>query len=637
MDSQTEVERQASLREAAAQIMAESVPSVEEDHRLWATFAEAATVEAFCQSWLALQCGMIGGVKAGLVLLGPPDRGPYRPVATWPFGRRNLKHLTKTAERTLAERRGLVVKSESDTANTESPGDCYEVSYPIEVRGVLHGATVLEIPSRSDDKIKGAMRRLHWGAAWLELLFSRESVALEISARERIQSAMELISSTLGHERCYGAAMAFATALATKLECERVSIGFVDRGRMRVFAMSHSAEFKQQTNLVRSISEAMDEAVDQRETIVYPKGSPGSIVVSRAHGELAKQHGSGALCSIPLEALGVPIGALVLERPLDRPFDTKAIELCQSVAALAGPILDQHRRDDRWLIAKAADSARSYLISLFGPQHVALKLVSIGVVGLVLFCLLVKGDYRVSAKTVLEPIVQRAATAPFNGYIREAPVRAGDLVQAGQVLCTLDDRELRLERLKSLSKFEEYQKEYHKAMAEGRAAKVEILTAQTHQVEAEIALLNDQLNHTKLLAPFDGIVVTGDLSQQLGAPVEKGKVLFEIAPLDSYRLVIEVDERDIADVVVGQRGSLMLSAFPSEIIDVTVEKITPVSTAKEGRNFFRIEAQFDQPHDRLRPGMEGAGKIEIDRRSLLWIWTHQIVDWMRLAVWSWMP
>jgi multidrug efflux pump subunit AcrA (membrane-fusion protein) len=140
-----------------------------------------------------------------------------------------------------------------------------------------------------------------------------------------------------------------------------------------------------------------------------------------------------------------------------------------------------------------------------------------------------------------------------------------------------------------------------------------------------------------VLAPFDGIVVAGDLSQQLGAPIEKGKVLFEVAPLDSYRLVIEVDERDIADVAVGQRGSLLLSAFPSEEIKVTVEKVTPVSTAKEGRNFFRVEAQFDQPHDRLRPGMEGAGKIEIDRRSLVWIWTHQIVDWMRLAAWSWLP
>ena len=45
----------------------------------WTTFAEAATVEAFCQSWLVLQCGMIGGVRAGLVLLGPPGRGPFRP------------------------------------------------------------------------------------------------------------------------------------------------------------------------------------------------------------------------------------------------------------------------------------------------------------------------------------------------------------------------------------------------------------------------------------------------------------------------------------------------------------------------------------------------------------------------------
>jgi multidrug resistance efflux pump len=414
------------------------------------------------------------------------------------------------------------------------------------------------------------MRSLHWGAAWLELLFSRESVTAEIAARERIQSALELVSSTLGHERFYAGAMAFATALATKLQCERVSIGFVRRGRTRVFAMSHSAEFKEQTNLVRSISEAMDEAVDQRETIVYPNGSAGSVVVSRAHAELARQHGAGALCSIPLEALGVPIGALMLERPIDRPFDSKAIELCQSVAALAGPILDTHRRDDRWLIIKAVDSVRSYFVSLFGPRQVALKLVSAAVMGLLLFCVLVKGDYRVSAKTVLEPIVQRAIAAPFNGYIREAPVRAGDLVQAGQVLCTLDDRELRLERLKSLSKFEEYQKEYHKAMGEREAAKVEIVTAQVHQAQAEIALLDDQLAHTKVLAPFDGIIVAGDLSQQLGAPIEKGKVLFEVAPLDSYRLVIEVDERDIADVAVGQRGSLLLSAFPSEEIKVTV-------------------------------------------------------------------
>jgi multidrug resistance efflux pump len=157
------------------------------------------------------------------------------------------------------------------------------------------------------------------------------------------------------------------------------------------------------------------------------------------------------------------------------------------------------------------------------------------------------------------------------------------------------------------------------------------------QVQSEIALLDDQLAHTRVLSPFDGIVVSGDLSQSLGSPVEKGKVLFEIAPLDSYRIVLEVDERDVADVQVGQRGHMLLSAFPSEPVDITVEKVTPVATAKEGRNFFRVEATLDRPHDRLRPAMEGAGKIDVDRRLLVWIWTHQVVDWVRLTFWSWLP
>ena len=609
----------------------------EQDSGLWARFAHAASIESFCTSWLELQCRVIGPVEAGMILLGPADRGPFRPVTTWPVKGHFLTHLSKTAEKTLKERQVVVMRGGDGLVSTESGIGRYAIGHPIEACGVIHGAAVIEVVSNSEANLQAMMRQLHWGAAWLELLFSREAVKTEKETRERIQAALDLVATSVGHDRFYESAMALVTALATKLQCDRVSIGFVKGGRTRVFAVSHSAEFKQQTNLIRSISEAMDEAVDQRETIVFPNGSPKSGVISRTHTELARQHGAVALCSIPLEALGAPIGALMLERPMDRPFDEKAIELCQSVAALAGPILETHRRDDRWLFTKAVDSVKFYLVSLVGPRHVALKLTSAAVVGLVLFCFLATGDYRVSAKTVLEPIVQRAAAAPFNGYIREAPVRAGDLVQAGQMLCTLDDRELRLERLKSLSKLEEHQKEYHKAMAEREAAKVEIVTAQMHQAQAEIALLDDQLAHTKVLAPFDGIVVTGDLSQQLGAPVEKGKVLFEIAPLDSYRLVIEVDERDIADVTVGQPGSLLLSAFPSEEIAVTVEKVTPVSTAKEGRNFFRVEARFDQPHDRLRPGMEGAGKIDIDRRSLVWIWTHQIVDWMRLAAWSWLP
>ena len=68
-----------------------------------------------------------------------------------------------------------------------------------------------------------------------------------------------------------------------------------------------------------------------------------------------------------------------------------------------------------------------------------------------------------------------------------------------------------------------------------------------------------------------------------------------------------------------------------------MEKITPVSTAEEGRNFFQVEAKMNETSDLLRPGMEGVAKITIERRKLIWIWTHNLVDWLRLTFWSLWP
>ena len=42
------------------------------------------------------------------------------------------------------------------------------------------------------------------------------------------------------------------------------------------------------------------------------------------------------------------------------------------------------------------------------------------------------------------------------------------------------------------------------------------------------------------------VVVSGDLTQSLGAPLERGQVMLELAPLDAYRVTLQVDERDIA-------------------------------------------------------------------------------------------
>jgi multidrug resistance efflux pump len=204
------------------------------------------------------------------------------------------------------------------------------------------------------------------------------------------------------------------------------------------------------------------------------------------------------------------------------------------------------------------------------------------------------------------------------------------------VLAALDDRELKLEWL-APQRARGAAQAIPLAMAEHNQAQVLIVSAQLEQTRAQIDRVEDQLQRTLVTAPFDGMIASGDLSQSLGAPVERGTVLYEVAPLSSFRVIVKVDERDIGDVKEGQRGNILLSAFPHDPIPFQVEKITPVSTAKEGRNYFRVEAKLDSDEARLRPGMEGVGKIEVDTRRYAWIWTHQALDSLRLMIWTWVP
>jgi hypothetical protein len=132
-------------------------------------------------------------------------------------------------------------------------------------------------------------------------------------------------------------------------------------------------------------------------------------------------------------------------------------------------------------------------------------------------------------------------------------------------------------------------------------------------------------------------MIAGDLSQQLGAPVEKGSVLFEVAPLDAYRVILKIDERDIEWLEPGQQGRIVFVSLPDLSYDFVVAKLTPVAVAEEGRNYFRVEANLMNPDGQLRPAIEGVAKVVIERRSMIWILTHDAIDWLRVALWRYLP
>ncbi|HEX4194346.1 MAG TPA: HlyD family efflux transporter periplasmic adaptor subunit, partial [Stellaceae bacterium] len=424
---------------------------------------------------------------------------------------------------------------------------------------------------------------------------------------------------------------------ATRLACRRVSVGFLRRGQSEVESISHSAQFGKRMNLVRLVAEAMDEAIDQHAVVLFPPIDEDDAVLTRAHAALAVADSAGHVLTVPLFVKDRFIGAVTFERDTDEPFDQVTVDLAEAVVSILGPALADKRANDRWLIGKCADAIVAEARAFLGPAHFGRKLAVVAALLVLAFCLFAKGTYRVTADAKVEGAEQRSIVAPFDGYISEAPARAGDSVQQGHLLVALDDRDLLLERLRWVTERQQHLVEYDKALSAGQRADALRAKSELDEADAQTKLTDEELARARMSAPFDGLILSGDLSQSIGASVRRGDVLFEIAPLKGYRVELLVDESQIADVTPGESGELVVAALPDTSFPFKVERITPVATARDGRNYFAVEGTLTEISPRLRPGMDGVGKIDAGWRRLVWIWFRSLIHWMRVSSWDWLP
>ncbi len=580
--------------------------------------------------WLTMLCGMIKGATHAVVFSTASGSTSYLPTVFWPDKSRYTKYATPAVKAALSKKQCILLQQQDSAEKTGEPFDI--IACPLFLDEKLHGIVAVQMPSQASAHRQATMLQIQEAAVWFEAIVNQRSA----TEKNALVAIVELVASCLEHERFQEAATDVMTDIATRLSCDRVSIGFLHGTGVIVEAVSHSAEFDRNSSLIRDIGEAMDEAMDQDMTIRYPL-NPDEVFLIRCHTALASEHKVGTMLTIPFAANDKISGAVLIERPSDQPFDQSEVEHYEQVVSMIGPVLDVRRRDEQSLLHRVQTSFKRPLVKVFGSGHIALKL------GLICFILglsiltFVSGNYRVTGTARLTALTQRVVVAPQNGYIAEANVRPGDVIQSDDILGALDDKDLKLEQRKWSSQLEQLKTEHRDALARHDRSKVAIVKARIDQAKAQLNLVDEQLTRTRFAAPFDGMIVSGDLSQALGSPVEKGQVLFTVAPLDAYRVILKIDERDIANVQNGQQGNLVLSGMPRKPLLFTVEKITPVSTAEEGRNYFQVEAKIEDNSDLLRPGMEGVAKIEIDRRKLLWILTHKLVDWRRLSVWKFRP
>jgi biotin carboxyl carrier protein len=452
-------------------------------------------------------------------------------------------------------------------------------------------------------------------------------------ALDKLAKAFQILSAVNRENKFNGAIMAFCNEVAAQWGCERASVGFIESKYTKLKAMSHTEHFAGKMQLVQDIESAMEECADQDTEILYP-GSEDFTYIMRATELLSKRHGPLNILSLPLRKAEKIRAVLTLERPSDKAFTIEEIETNRLVCELVSPRLIELYDNDYWMPGSVVERGRQLLSEFLAPHHTGLKSTAIAIFVFLLIITFGRGMYKTESPFILEATYQQVVPAPFEGYIKSVEVDVGDLVEKGKtILGSLDTAELRLQLAQAKADKASYLTQAAAAMRDKEMATSQIAQANSDKAEAQIKLFEYLINHANLTVPISGTIVKGDLKRQIGAPVKTGDILFEVAPLQSLRAELMISEDQIFDIEAGQKGYLATFSYPARHIEFEVERINPIAEVKNQRNVFKVRVRLLQIHPWMRPGMEGVAKVNVGKRPYIWIWTHKVVNWIRMKLW----
>jgi len=482
------------------------------------------------------------------------------------------------------------------------------------------------------------------GIALLRLLSEFGSV---YSARNSAEHYKESYSSLSRAWDVIGEALAFARpaemaqVLADKarnsLGAARVSIGLVKRGKVHVTAISGEDIIDRRSNVVRLIQAVQTEVLLSGESGRYERRAPDAerteqLSRNPQHERLSQVGDADVVYSVPLRRGDDLVAVWTFEFSAER-FSNEVRQVIDVTAGQVGPILQLALENDRGVLQRGLDAVKAGVAWVFGKEHPWRKAAAAGAVALVLLAIFGRVTFNISGSCVLAPAQLQVYAAPFDTTIASAFVKPGDRVAAGQPLVEFNRQELELRLREAQSKAAATEKRLSSYLAQEKMSEYKEAEANLAALKAEIELLQSRLERTVLEADTAGVVITGDLRQDIGRPVQMGEQLLEVAPLDTLLLEVFIDQGDIGYVKVGQEGGFTTKAAPTARHDFVLTAVRPTPEVRAGGSYFIAEAMIPNPEGLLSPGMEGAAKIEVDRRNVTWVVSRKLINWLRLHLW----
>jgi len=488
----------------------------------------------------------------------------------------------------------------------------------------------LHLKSRSKAQLLSVQQLLTWGGVWLSSLTTQNSESSEAETPVS-KTPDNLLQRIVAATSVYESSCELANTLKSKFKCERVYLGLRGSLSVRVVAISQQANFDRRQQAIRDREAAMEECMDQG--CVLSSDDADSDCVLAVHKRLGNTANGMTVCTVPIVFEGECIGAALLEKKMPDSFSDRDQQACLQLLEGLAPAVNLQIKSQISVMPRAMRGLRGLFKTLIKPETYHQRWRSLLVCGFAAVIMLMPVTHHVSATASVEGADKHLLVALQSGFIKSARFRAGDLVSAGDVVASFDDQDLLIDRDKWQGELNSIETAFSQALGTRNRAEIGLLKSRKQQVSAELALVEKRLARTHIVAPFDGVLVSGDLNQSLGAPVESGQTLFEIASLADFRIILSVNERDVAAVEPGQDISLRLSALPGRTYQAHVESLLPVSISEDGKSFFRVVASVDEVDGQLKPGMRGVAKIDTQRDSLIWVWIHPLVE--RISLWLW--
>ncbi len=504
------------------------------------------------------------------------------------------------------------------TSSVSSPALALILAAPVILRGRLPEAVILVLPNAIAPleslscvtqlvAVHFTLWRILQGALVAEMASGALAAVLELLGK--LESAADL------SEVCH----TVVGTVQSHLACERVALGLVDGlgSRCRLRAVSGVSRFEAHSEFARELEGALEESVVRGCEVQWPVPTTSTSGPGLALRALCASSACAAASSAPLKnQRGEVIGAWVIlgsREVLEQPAVTTFLRASQ---ASLGSCLQLWQSADQGIFYRLTRHLSRLCKS---GRNRAL----IAVAAMLTVILALPIPYKVACECTLQPVTRRYVAAPFAGILDKSLVSPGDLVKVGDTLARLDEREIRLELAGVTADSNRARKQADAARAGHQLAEAQQAKLEMERLNLKIRLLTERAEHLEIKCPLDGIVVSGDLERAEGVPVSIGQALFEVAPLGQMTLELAVPEDDLAFVQEGAAASVRLEAYPSREWTGFVARIHPRGEIRNGRTVFIAELTLDNTLGRLRPGMNGTGKIVGPRQPLAWNLFHK--------------